>query len=45
MSDWQRGWADAYINPKLRDYPALPNNDDYMAGFMAGQQDWRERDR
>lgn len=42
MTDWQRGCADAYCNPKFREYPALPDNTDYMDGYMAGQEDWRK---
>lgn len=45
MTDWQRGYGDAYLPAKIRPYPALPQNDDYMAGFTAGQEDWRDRQR
>jgi len=42
MTDWQHGYADAYCNPKSRGYPARPKNDDYMDGFMVGQEEWRK---
>lgn len=41
MTDWQRGYADAYVRPGLRKYPALPDNADYMDGYMEGQRQWR----
>lgn len=40
MTDWQRGYGDAYVPGSMRGYPALPNNEDYMKGFQAGQEEW-----
>ena len=42
MTDWQRGYGDAYVNPKFRKYPALPDNEDYMDGYMFGQKEWND---
>lgn len=45
MTDWQQGYADAYCKPLLRGFPAMPHNEDYMDGFMAGQSAWKHNRR
>ena len=42
MTDWQLGYSDAYVHPKVRGYPAKPDNEEYMDGFMFGQQEYNK---